>query len=186
MSLFWFLVASTLSNLCRFSTTANRSTLKILENKNVTQFVIPKLNLQPMVVSTIDEHILLYRILIWFAYIFIWFIEEFTYSSNCNDSCPKIGSWKSRNIMDSRKSCKWCSSWFIASRLSFSIKISRFIAGHISCNACSLGHWSLCCWLCATSSFRFSYTENSTIICLRILGNVTWRFIVFHQHRYWY
>lgn len=47
----YIVVASALSNLCRFSSTATRPTLRLLENKNVTQFVVPKMNFQSVVVS---------------------------------------------------------------------------------------------------------------------------------------
>lgn len=47
-----FSAAATLSNVLRFSTTSKTS-FKILENKNVAQFVFPKLNVAPVMASVI-------------------------------------------------------------------------------------------------------------------------------------
>lgn len=49
--------AATLSNVLRCNSTCSKNSLKLLENKNVTQFICPKMNIAPVMVSVVPPRV---------------------------------------------------------------------------------------------------------------------------------
>lgn len=188
------IVAAALSNVCRFTTTSSKVPLRLLQNKNVTQFITPKINITP--ITVIWKQMLLVAIE-WmrihrqyhkqnsFEY---WNnITEMHWSpSNCHDRSESIGPRQSFSIVDHWTRRQRCVTSNYTSCSCIPIKATRCAYGHHSCNAYSLGIGGMFYWLRATCFIWTNIAKASTRRCHCVLSIVFGCIAVFDSNRYWH